>query len=117
MQAELSLAEVQLGDVPQRLQLDLYADIKGERMQAGLGHLEVRRPALLNQAPSCAGLLLPAHGCSGVEPPDTPYREVDVCGRVAALQSPWGRGLLPSPEVAAGMIGWGAQGAPCMIGS
>ncbi len=41
-QAELSLAEVQLGDTPQRVRLQLYADIKGERIEEGLGHLEVR---------------------------------------------------------------------------
>lgn len=42
-QAELSLAEVALGEAPQRVRLELYADIKGEQ-QTGLGHLEVGRP-------------------------------------------------------------------------
>ena len=46
-QAELSLAEVQLGDTPQRVRLELYADIKGERIESGLGTLEVRAPLVL----------------------------------------------------------------------
>ena len=38
----MSLAEVALGEAPQRVRLELHAAIKGAQ-QTGLGHLEVWR--------------------------------------------------------------------------
>ena len=57
-QADLSLSEVKLleeeGHKPVRLQL--YADIKGERVDSDLGYLEARPSPPRMKKPSCCGL-------------------------------------------------------------
>lgn len=42
VQADLSLMDVKLGEPGQRYRLPLYLDVKGQRIDTGLGHLEVR---------------------------------------------------------------------------